>query len=729
MSDLVRSPRTGPSVVHASPRWDASSVIDNDPGELRSLVRIVVRRKWLIAGVALAVVAPAVIGTLLAVPLYRSSAMIQIDPEPVQVLPYRDFDLPSPQYDTLMKTQEHVLAGQSLQARVAERLATAEGDRLRAELPSLGSRFSVERLENTQIFRLSYLAPSAAAAATIANMFAEEYIKLQFQTRQETRERARHLLGKELATLEARVQQSEQQLVDYARDHRLQPVEGDRGDLAQEKLSLLAKQVIEAETEMVTARARLDTLEKASVDNFPERLVSQVIGSRQATLLQLEHDLTALRASFGENWPAVQQKKSEIALVRDQLSREKSDALAQAKDQAMLDYRAAEASRRMFVAAKSDQERLVNQLQDASIQYNIIRREVETNQKLYDGLLERLRQTGVSPGMEFGSIRVIEPARPDETVASPNLKWNLLLASLFGLALGLCVALLRDYWDSSLSTVEEVEHVTVLPVLASVPLVRPASSAKGLLSTSVVAGLLPGLARRRARAEADTTDADRRIDLSRGTESAEAVRTLCASILLSRSDHPPRVLVVTSALPEEGKTTVAIQLGRGLAESGARTLLVECDMRRPAFGAEFGVGTEGGLSLYLSGHLPRAKIHTTQHDRLFVVGAGPIAPNPVALLNSQKMTAFLEEMTSSFQFVIMDTPPVLPMADARVLGPKADGVVLVVRAGQTPKRLLKRVCATLELSGANILGAVLNAADTRELESAYGYYYQQHRAS
>lgn len=730
MTDLIRSPHQDRALSSRPLAGDRRPWPDRDAPDLRHLVRVLIRRRTLIGLIAAGVVAPALVGTLLAVPRYRSAVLIQIDPEPVQILPYRDLDRPMPQYDMFMKTQEHVLRGQTLQARVATQLRSrAEASGLQAESSQLGRHVEVQRLENTQIFRLSYLAPTPETAAQVANTFAEEYIKLQFQTHQQTREGARRLLEKELVSLESRVQLSEQQLVDYARDNNMQFTDGDRSSLAQDKLALLARQVIDAEAELVTAQARLGTLQTSSVKDFPEKLVTGVIGDRQTTLLKLEHELTSLRASFGENWPAVVQKRSEIALVRDQLEREKVAVLSQAREQALLEYRGAERKRQMLAAARTEQEQLVNKLQDASIQYNILRREVETNQKLYEGLLERLRQTGVAPGMEFGNIRVVEPAVPDSTVASPNLRWNVFLASVLGLALGICVAFTRDYWDSSLSTVEEVEQITMLPVLASVPLIQSRPRRRGLGSGRGALKLFPRTERGSPLDPEEQVPASTgvpRVDLLASIDSAEAVRDLCASILLSQSERPPRRLVVTSAGPGEGKTTLTVQLGRALAESGARTLVVECDLRRPTFGNEFGIGSEGGLSLLLTGHIPRAQIHGTDNDKLFVVGAGPVAPNPVALLNSRTMDAFLEEMSSSFHFVIMDTPPVFPMADARVLGAKADGVVLVVRAGFTPQRLVRRVCSLLDMSGVTILGAVLNGVDARDSDSAYRRYYKHY---
>lgn len=728
---------------------------DEESLELRRLIFVLLKRKWEVLLVVVLVVIPVALAAALAERLYRSTALIQIDPEPVQVLPYREIDLPSivQNYDMFMKSQEQILRGPTLVLRIGENLRQrSDAPELQAEVPRLWKRLSIQRLETTQMFRLMYVAGEPATAAAVANVFAEEYIKLQFETRQTTRKRARELLERELEALEQRVQVSEKDLVAYAQRNSITTADAGQ-NLVQQKLRQLSTQLSEAEAEVFVAQSRVDSLKKASVTEFPEKLVSSVINGLVSTLASLEHEVTALRASFGENWPAVRQKRSEIALVRDQLEREKASALTQALDQAQLDLGAADSKRKMIRSSMTEQQGLADKLQNATIQYNIIRREVETSQRMYDGLLERLKQTSVTTGMEFGGFKVVEPARPSTEVDSPKVLWNLSLASVLGLALGICIAFARDFWDTSTATVEDVEHLTDMPVLGTLPLVQlelantNARLARGIaLLPRPLRGLL-GAPRERPRPEADrpaaaagdeaqsprvvtatvtsTARLPRRFAADRIAE--EGVRNVCASILLSRSDRPPRTLLVTSAAAGEGKTTLVSELGYAFAESGAATLLVECDLRRPGFPSIFDVPKPGGLSLFLSGHVsPTPVIHGTTNGNLFVVGSGPVAPNPPALLGSEKMASFLREVMSSFRFVILDTPPVLPMADARVLARMVEGVVLVVRAGQVPKPMLRRAFTLLEATGANVLGAVFNGADPRGAGDPYYRYYHQY---
>jgi capsular exopolysaccharide synthesis family protein len=732
MSMLTRVPPQGPPTRYeprtrraAQPEWD-------DGFELRRLVRALLRRKAQIAIVTLLVLGPVAAWTFLTEPLYRASTLVSVDPDPVQVLPYREIDRPSlsSTYELFMKSQDELLKSPVLVARVAERLKTEpDAAALAPELERLGARLSVARIENTQIIRLGYLSPSPEVAARVANMYAEEYLRRQFESGEQIREKARQLLQRELELLEARVQKSERELVAYAQAHRLSP-NRTTDSAVQQKQALIEKQTAEAEAAVFAARSRLEGIQNATADDFPQALVTPVISTLVTRLLQLEHDLTALRATFGENWPAVVQKRNEVALVRDQLVREKTAALAQAREQATLDYRSAENTRRLLAGSLATQQQLVNETDDASVEFNILRREVDTNQKLYAGILERLEQASVTSGADFGAIRVVEPASPPGMQDSPKVAWNLALGTLLGLAFGVCLALARDYWDRSLTTVEEVEEVTRLPVLGSVPAV--VTPANNRIQGRRWRAALPGgrrdrgptsttLSLRTGSAEAPASDESRL--LSTDAAAAEAVRNICASILLSRPGQPPRVLLVTSTLPGEGKSTIAAELALMLAERGLRTLLVECDLRRPNLARRYNISPKGGLTLWLAGIEATPPTQHALSPGLSIVSAGPPTPNPVVLLGSERMREYIAHVRQSFEFVILDAPPVMGLADARVLAPMAEGVIVVVRAGTAQKPSIERACDLLDSAGAQVIGVVLNGA---EIDEASSYYYRHY---
>ncbi|HET6496913.1 MAG TPA: polysaccharide biosynthesis tyrosine autokinase, partial [Thermoleophilia bacterium] len=621
MNELVRRPGAQ-RLAAPVPAWREPSIREDDALDARHLASLLLKRKWHVVFVMMLVVVPAVVATLLQQKLYSATTFLQVDPEPMQLLPNGNVDVPRPVFDIYMKTLEQILNGTTLLSRMERRLTSDAGaPGMAQESSMLTRRYSAARLENTQMLRVTYLAPQPEVAAKIANMFADEFMRLQFEGLQSSRDNARLLLERDLAKAERQIQLSERELVLYSQQHEVEGARPDRRSLADDRLVAIAGQTFLAETEVATARARVQSLESASIVPFPATLMNDVLSSRLSAMLQLEHELTALRTTFGENWPGVVQKRDEIAKVREQLDREKETVLEQARAQAAMDLRAAQAKLQSATSSRTNQEGRVNELQTASVQYNILQRNVETNRKLYEGLLERLKQLSVAPGMDLGSIRVIEPAIPDSTVASPRLLWNGFLAVFLGLALGVSFVLGHDYWTNAFSNIEDLENFSLLPVLGAIPLVRPRSG--GRLS-SMAAALRFG-----SGGQADSpsllpapSGSGGRIALGADAESAEAVRSLCASLLLSKSERPPRVVVVTSALPGEGKTTISAELGRALAESGARTLLVEGDMRRPQLSHLFGVDMEGGLSLFLAGQSPEVTVHATSLDGLSVVSAG-----------------------------------------------------------------------------------------------------------
>ncbi|MFN8006961.1 MAG: polysaccharide biosynthesis tyrosine autokinase [Terriglobia bacterium] len=693
--------------------------------DLRQILRRLIKRKMLILVIAIAVFVPAVLLTFMSTPLYQSTALIQISSGGSRVLPYRDLTDPGdglPSYESLVRTQEQILKSATLIDRVAKRMdASLQRGNIGSDPSSLADKFQVKRIPESQLFEIRCLAPSPELAARLVNLFVEEYIKEDIESRQIAREKARQALHRELDGLEKRIQLSERELVEYAQVHKISNSDPGQPDPIQGKIVLLDQMVITAEAERLAAKSRLETIEKVSVQEFPEKLMTSVIQELTTKLLGLEHDLTAMRAEFGENWPALIQKRNEIALVRDQLKREKLAVLSQSRQQALLDLNAVESRYRMMQASRAEQQQLQDQVQQASIQYNILRREAETNRKLYEALLERFKQSGVVAGFESGNIQVIEPGRPNSRVASPKILWNLTLASFLALALGVCVAFLADFWDSSVVTVEEAEQLISLPSLGCVPLMRTYDPRH-----------LPanGHTTRVARPNSSWLLAGRSLSPFRNGQPMEIVeeqiRNICASILLSRSENPPQVIAFTSAVPMEGKTTLVSRVGKAFAENGARTLLVEADLRKPDLAKIFGAGGEAGLSLYLAGHVsPLPRINSTNHPNLYVVAAGPKAPNPGALVNSERMGYFLSKAASSFQFVLLDCPPLLAFADSRILCSRAEGTVLVVRSGSAPGKIVRRARAILADSGANILGLVLNGADPDDVGAGYYGYYRK----
>jgi capsular exopolysaccharide synthesis family protein len=730
---IARKDAHEPLGVHVFPEPPVR--MGDDQFDLRRLVARFLKRAHLVGLVTLLVVIPAAVATYLAKPLYRSTALVEVNPDPVRVLPYSDVADTTTggagNLENYMGTQEQILRGASLRGRVQRRLETDyQGQPAVNEIPYLFDRMSLRKIEKSQLFELAYQGEDPDAAAIVVNLYAEEFAKQNFEMRQATRLSAEQSLKQELAELEKQLQLSEDELMRYAQANDIMSLEQGQVDPLQQRLGILTQQLAETEGAVAAAQAAADSAKQATVDAFPARLVTSEISQLQSRVFSLEQELTTLRTRLGENWPSVVEKRNELALVQQQLTVEKTAVLARQQQQTRLDLESAQARRRIAADTLAQQKNLVNGFHDASTKYGALKREVDTNRNLYEGLLQRLRQTGVLAGFQFGNIQVVEAGRPSRIVDSPRVGWNLGIAALLGLSLGICLVLLLDTWDTSIATLDEAEQLSALPVLGGVPLIRGARATALLVARHNDGDTVATTSSKTlSLAVTDATVPATRKPLP--FELEESMRGICASILLSRSDSRPRVIAVTSATPGEGKTTVAAHLGNAFAEAGLRTLLVEADMRKPELSRIFGIEGSKGLSLYLAGLVsPSPRIHETPIPNLSIAPSGPVPPNGAALLHSERLGTFLQAAVAEYQMVIVDTPPVLTVADARILGTKADGIVLVVRAGRTARNLVRRAQLLLENSGAPVLGMVLNAwLPGRTERSHYRHYYTRAKSA
>ena len=409
---------------------------------------------------------------------------------------------------------------------------------------------------------------------------------------------------------------------------------------------------------------------------------------------------------FGSGYPRVTELNNQLKQVRAAIEAEKTKLQQKMRD----DYLAALQRENLLDSAFNKQKQEANKLNESAIEYTVLKRDAETNRQLYQDLLQRLKEAGVSAGLRSSNIRIVDIARVPTQPISPNVHRSLVLGFLLALGLGVGLALVRETFDSTVRSMEEVRAVSTLPALGTIPLQLVTDE------------------RFRNRRLTISPDGERSGMLALVTyerpksEAAEAYRALRTSILLSSFGAPPKVILVTSAMPREGKTTISANSALVLAQRGSRVLLVDADLRRPGVEKLFGVRAHGGLSTLISGssNVEEVILPSSEVPNLWILPAGPIPPQPTELLGSTVMKDYISRWRNEFDHIIIDTPPCLSVTDAVLLSPEADRVILVARSGQTTRPALRRACDLLLQVNARVMGIVLNALN---LHSVEGYYY------
>jgi capsular exopolysaccharide synthesis family protein len=471
-----------------------------------------------------------------------------------------------------------------------------------------------------------------------------------------------------------------------------------------QKLGELNHELTLAESERIARESQFQLAQSRRLDDLPAVAQNGFVQQLQQRLAQLQNDYVDTRTAFGPRYPKVQRLERQIEEVQRQLEREKN----QVANRIESEYQGAVKREQLLRKALGAQKAVANVMNAKLVDYSLLKREYETNKQLYESLLQRLKEAGVSAGLRSSNIHVVDRARPPLAPVRPRRALNILLSLVVGVVVGGVLALFNEYLDNSVKVPEDVEHLVNLPALGIIP------------STQSINGAsrrgLPGTRSKEKFSELATI-------VQPHSVVSEAYRALRTSILLSTSKHPPRTILITSGQPREGKTTTALNLAITLAQRGDRVVLIDSDLRRPRIHRAFRLSNDTGLSTYLAGTTLLAELPRAVHDipNLFVITSGPTPPNPAELLSSGPMETLFAELRRQFDFVVMDSPPAITVADSMILAAQADGVILVLHGGVTTRESLRHVHKLMASVNARTVGAVLNNVDIRSVD--YQYYY------
>jgi capsular exopolysaccharide synthesis family protein len=629
-------------------------------------------------------------------PMYRASVRLLIDLEDERSLAMEGVSTSTtnPAYlqdpEPYFQTQYRILTGRDLARRVVERLnhngAGSPADD--GQVGDFAGRVSVEPVRASRLVDVVFVSPDPATAATSANTLAEEYVQQNLELRRQNMERSLEWLTQELARQKTIVESSERAMAQYREDQNALSLE-DRQNIVIARLN----QLNEAATRARTNRAQKESLFKrlenlgpsVPADSIPEILQNPYIQSLKAQLAELERRKALLTERYGDKHPEMLTVNASIQDATRQLNAE----IAKAVDAIRHDYDSALLEERTLAAALEEQKAIATDLDRKSVTYTVLQRDAEGNRELYQTLLRREKELQVLANSRGNNVRLVERAAVPQVPFSPNLRRAVMLGAIvaFLVAVGLVLGL--DYLDDTIKTPEDITRLG-LPFLAMLPAVR------GGRDQPVLSG---------------------------HNDFSESIRSLRTSIALS-TRQGGTIILVTSAQPLEGKTTTACNLATALAYGGAKVLLIDADMRRPGVHKGFGLENRCGLSELLSGqaHLTQAVQRLSGPD-LWVMPAGSTPPNPSELLSSGRMEALLGQVQHGpFDWVIVDTPPVLAVTDASILTQWVSGVAFVVGSEMTRRRLVERALETISAGRPRILGAVLNRVDV----SRNRYYYTRH---
>jgi succinoglycan biosynthesis transport protein ExoP len=722
----------GNGKIEISPSSTRVPPLELSPREphLYDYLLILRKHQWLILSFLVVVVTIVTIATFRMEPVYTASAKIEIDRENTNILPFQgadSYDLMI-DLDNYIETQSRILTSETLALQTirqnpdffgnnsSEAIATGslENQKLPPEIGAFLGSLTVRRVPNTRLMEVSFESTKPVKAAEILNAHLRNYIEDNYKSRYEATESASKWLQEELQELGEKVRKSEDARIQYERNNQIWAVDdkNDKNNVTTERLSDLNKQLTDAQSDSLKKQALYEFAKSGDVDAVPQLRESPALQEMQRKHADLAIQYSDLVNQYGPNYPKVQRLQIQMKEVDDQMTRERKGIVAQLESE----YREAKQHEELLARALDQQKSEVNAMSEKMIQYNVLRREAEANKALYDSLQTKLKEAQISSGLKSSNIRIVDPAMIPSTPSRPAKTRNIALAFLVGLVGGIGLALLREYLDNTVKTPDDIETLAKLPSLAVVP-----SFAEGSVE-----------AKRNGFLRSSSGNGhEKRIELVAQhlpkSQMSEAFRALRTALLLSQPDHPPQVILVTSALPREGKTTAAANLAVTLAQLGDKTVLVDADLRKPGVGRllNLGTGKYAGLSSYLAGvsTLDLVIIPHPAIPNLAAIPTGPLPPNPADLLSSNRLADAITELRKKFKFIVIDSPPIMAATDAVILSVQTDGVLLVVRSGETPKEAFTRTRDLLASVKCNLLGVVLNAVDSSAPDYYYSYRY------
>ncbi|GAA0708189.1 polysaccharide biosynthesis tyrosine autokinase [Dokdonella soli] len=709
---------------------------DIDDIDLLAYWRLLVSRRWLILGVISAVAALALIYTLLTPPTYRATAVLQIDTEGMQVMQVQGISpiqgVSDRQY---YQTQYELLKSRALAERVVEDLNLVGSDifqslqpaswfeRLRGLL-SLGAPATnqpgpqrvangaapppanadaaerrratvfiqdglvIEPVRDSHLVRIHYDSLLPTFSARVANAIADGFIASSMDQQFGASSYAKKYLEDQLAQLKSRLEDSERTLVDFAQKENIVP-SANGASLEAQNLSDLNASLAKAQDQRIRAEARWNQAKAVSGAALPaDMLADTVLRNLQEQRAKLQGDYQEKAQTFKPDYPTMLALKGQIDEVQKQVVNELANIRASVK----AEYDAAASQEKILEKQLANLRAQTLDVDSRSIQYNIFKREVDTNRQLYNALLQRYKEVGMAGGVKSSNLSIVDHAEVPARRYAPSISLNLAVGLLVGAMLGVMLALLLEYLDDTLKTPLDIEQRLHLAVLGIVPKLTKQSPYNALKDPR-----------------------------SAFSESYRSVRT---ALQFSTDRGVPKVLLITSPAANEGKSTSALTLAQNFTQLGKRVLLIEGDLRNPTLNKILCLSPQAGLSSLLAGAATLAQtVLKTDDERLDVILSGPLPPSPTELLAGPKLASLLLTGAEKYDQIIIDAPPVLGIADAPILANAAEGTLLIIKSGSTGISAAQSAIKRLKAARGRLIGCLLTQYDAQASGYGYGNYY------
>lgn len=701
--------------------------------DLRFILAVTRRNMLLIGGIIGLALAFTVVLTLLTTPKYTATAKIQINDSSSRVFSEEDAqdEAVGASWDTdrFLKTQTEIISSRSLALRVAQRLNLAGNPVFfaaqEAQAPEQGTplaqaqaraaallraNLNVLLPRDSRVVSIQFTSTNSEMSSKIANAYVDEYIQSNLQRKFDSSSYARTFLGDQLQLAKQKVEESERALNSYARSNgliipRAASTGSDKdgtssgNSVTTTSLIQLNSAANEATARRIAAESRWRAISSVPLLSSNEVLSNTTVAQLLSSKAQIEASLKEEQSRHLDDYPAVLAKRSQLKALNDQIQLTASNI----KNAVRSDYEAAKQAEQSLTSSVSSLKGETLAEQDRTVQYGLLSRDADTNRQVYDGLLERYKKLNATAGVSLSNISIVDQAETPRFPSSPNLLRNLLLGLIIGFVIAALLVMVREQFNDSIRVPDDVEQKLEMPLLGVIPGARDDNPDEAL---------------------ADPKSA-----------VTEAYNSLRGSLMYSTSEGLSKVIQITSAQPAEGKTTSSLAIATGFARMGRSVLLIDADMRRPSVHRRVNLSNDAGLSTFLTSQTSLVDLAlATSVPNLSVLPSGPVPPSPTELLSSSRLEELLLEGARNFDTVIVDSPPVLGLADAPLMSALVDGVVFVVEANRNRRGSLRGALRRLRTMRPTILGGVLTKfeatkAGAQYYSDYYGYDYYQYGSS